>query len=105
MAFKRKYKGSVATSATTGEGLDKLADQIRKELNKGIKLVELRFPITDGSINAFIRKNCEVLEEDYTEEESIITTQVDNKLFGELRENSDIQIKELDKSVTTSSLE
>ena len=95
MAFKRKYKGSVTTSAHEHIGIDQLCDQIKKELNKGIKLVEVRFPISDGSINAFIRKNCSILQEDYTDDEAIVVIEADEKLFSELQTNSNIDAKEL----------
>ncbi len=94
MAFKRKYKGSVATSAHEKLGLDKLNEQIRKELNRGIKLIEVRFPISDGSINAFIRKNCTILEENYTDKESIVVIEANEKLYGELKINDQVKIKE-----------
>ena len=98
MAFKRKYKGSVATSAHEHIGIDKLCDQIKKELNKGLKLVEVRFPIADGAINAFIRKNCNILQEEYTDNEAVVVIEADEKLYGELDVNESISIKEVDSA-------
>ena len=99
MAFKRKYKGSVATSAHENIGMDKLCENIRKELNRGIKLVEVRFPIADGSINAFIRKSCNILQEDYTDDEAIVIIEADEKMYGELDVNEKISVKEVDPAV------
>lgn len=95
MAFKHRFKGSVATSAHSGQGLDTLRDHIRAEIDKGITLLEVRYPMINGAVDAFLRSRATIIQEDYTEEDIVLIIQADPRLSGEVKEHPDLTCREV----------
>ena len=92
LAFHRRYRGSVTVSAVTGDGLDDLRAAILREANAHIKTVAVKFPISDGSIDAFLRRSTTVLDEDYGAEFVRLRIEADDKLLGQLRDHPNCEI-------------
>lgn len=73
---------SVAVSATTGEGLDELRNELADLLKKAKNQVRLRIPIAEGRLLAILRKNATILEEEYEYDVAIITAKIPARLHG-----------------------
>ncbi|MFC1467473.1 GTPase HflX, partial [Verrucomicrobiota bacterium] len=73
---------SVAVSATTGEGLEDLRDELADLLKKSKSEMRLRVPISEGRLLAVLRKNATILEEEYEYDAAIITAKVPDRLRG-----------------------
>lgn len=73
---------SAAVSATTGEGLDNLRDELADLLKKSKSEMRLRIPISEGRLLAVLRKNATILEEEYEYDAAIITAKVPDRLRG-----------------------
>ncbi|NRA36998.1 MAG: GTPase HflX [Planctomycetes bacterium] len=95
MAFKHRFKGSVGTSAHSREGLDILCDRIRDEIDKGISLLEVRYAMVNGAVDAFLRSRATIVKEDYTEDEIVLVIQADPRLSGEVHEHPELTVREV----------
>ena len=92
LAFRRRYKGSIAVSAHTGEGLDDLREAIRAHLAAQSRRIEVSIPIADGATAAFLRRRASIQDERYDATNAIFTIEADPELLANLEENEDISI-------------
>jgi GTPase len=90
LAYRRRYKESVAISALTGAGLDQLKDLIRTHIDRRSRKVNVRFPVTDGALDAFVRSRAQVLEEKYDDDDAVLTIVADERLMAELAANPNL---------------
>ncbi len=67
---------SVAISATTGDGLDDLKNELADLLKKSKDEMSLRIPISEGRLIAILRKNTTILEEEYEYDVALVTAKV-----------------------------
>jgi len=58
----------VDISAITGQGIDKLIEEVKKSIFKEEQVVELLIPYTDGSIASTLQNDRTILEMDHREE-------------------------------------
>jgi GTP-binding protein HflX len=87
LAFKRRYKGSVLTSAVTGEGLDQLREEILGFIARSRHRYRVRFPAADGALGAFLHRKAIVVDEAWDGEDCIVTIDADEHLVAELEAN------------------
>ncbi len=92
LAYRRRYKESVAISALTGQGLDQLKEIIRAHIDRRSRTVTVRFPVTDGALDAFVRSRAQVREERYEEDEAVLTIVADERLMAELTANPNLVV-------------
>jgi GTP-binding protein HflX len=90
-AFQRRYRGSVAVSAKTGNGLDELRAAILREAQAQIQELTVRVPIADGGAAAFLRRRTRIHDEQYDENYAIFTIEADAELLNELNEHPVIE--------------
>ena len=91
-AVRRRYKDSVAVSALTGEGLDQLRENIAKAVQRTVKKVRVRYPATDGALDALIRSRAAIHAEDFDDDQVVLTIEGDERLLGELAANPTVKI-------------
>ena len=77
---------SVRVSALTGSGMDALKDLIREIAAKKRRYLERLFPYSEAGLIQLIRKQGELLSEEYTEEGILIKANVPADLYGRFRD-------------------
>ncbi|MFW5860043.1 MAG: GTPase HflX [Planctomycetota bacterium] len=92
LAFKRRYPGSVAVSAHSGEGLEQLKQAIVTAAERGVHRVTVRYSVIDGRADAFVRRSCAILDEHYEGEEAVLSVEADARLVGEMEANPALTI-------------
>jgi GTPase len=97
LAYRRRYKESVAISALNGTGLDQLKDIIRAHIDRRSRTVTVRFPVTDGALDAFVRSRAQVQEERYEDDDAVLTIVADERLMAELSANPNLVLDVSDK--------
>jgi GTP-binding protein HflX len=95
LAFKNRYKPSVAVSAHTGEGLEELKQSILASMKENLHYLQVRFPVSDGATAAFLRGRANVIAEHYTDEQTTMVIEADERLQGELDDNPDCELTEV----------
>lgn len=89
LAFRRRYsargQAAVCVSARTGEGLDELRAAIEGRIAGGLRKVEVRFPVADGALNAFIRSRVPVIAERYRGTRAALTIEAEPELIEQLK--------------------
>ena len=93
LAYRRRYKESVAISALNGTGLDQLKELIRAHIDRRSRTINVRFPVTDGALDAFVRSRAQVLEEKYDEDDAVLTIIADERLMAELAANPNLVVE------------
>lgn len=66
--FRRRDIVSVNVSALTGEGIDKLLEEIKNIIFEGEKEIEVLIPYSDGSVLSLINDNSKVISNEYLPE-------------------------------------
>ena len=92
LAYRRRYKESLAISALTGEGLDQLKELIKAHIAKRAKPVVVRFPVTDGALDAFVRSRVQIREERYDGDDALLTIDADDRLLAELKAHPNLSV-------------
>jgi len=92
LAYRRRYEESVAISALNGTGIDELKELIRSHIDRRAQKVTVRFAVTNGALDAFVRSRAQVLEEHYDEDDAILTIIADARLFQELTANPQLVV-------------
>ncbi len=82
--LRNEYPVSVAVSAITGTGLDKLAEMIQDELSPRRVRLELSMAYDDPNI-AFVRRKAKIISEDYADDEVRIVAEMDQSVAGQLK--------------------
>jgi GTP-binding protein HflX len=93
LAYRRRYKQSIAISALTGEGLDQLKDLIKANISSRSRQVQVRFPLTNGALDAFVRSRAQVTGEAYEDDVAVLTISADERLLAELQANPDLVVR------------
>jgi GTP-binding protein HflX len=93
LAYRRRYKESVTISALNGTGIDQLKEHIRAHIDRRSQSVTIRFPVTDGALDAFVRRRAQIQEERYEEDDAILTIIADERLLQELTANPHLVIE------------
>lgn len=94
LAYRRRYKESVAISALNGTGLDQLKEMIRAHIDRRSRTVTVRFPVTDGALDAFVRSRAQVREERYDNDDAVLTIVADERLMAELTANPNLVVED-----------
>jgi GTP-binding protein HflX len=97
LAYRRRYKESVAISALNGTGLDQLKEIIRAHIDRRSRTVTVRFPVTDGALDAFVRSRAQVQEERYDDDDAVLTIFADERLMAELAANPKVVLEVVTK--------
>ena len=95
LAFKNRYQGSVAVSAKSGEGIECLNEAILNSLKEAMHYLEVRFPIADGALASFLRSRAVIVSEDYSDTDTTMIVEADDRLQGELSTNEACTIREV----------
>lgn len=91
-AVRRRHKRSVAVSALNGEGLDQLRTSINEVIQKTVRKVKIRYPATDGALDAHIRARASIHSEDFDGDQVVLTIAGDDRLIGELTAHPGVTI-------------
>ncbi len=83
-AVRRRHKHSVAVSALNGEGLDQLRATIAEVIQNKVKKIKIRYPVTDGALDAHIRARAAIHAEDFDGDNVVMTISGDERLISEL---------------------
>lgn len=94
LAFRRRYKGSIAISAHTEEGLDDLREAIRGHLAARSRRIEVAIPIADGATAAFLRRQTAILDERYDATHAVFTIEADQDLLANLSDNPAVTVSD-----------
>ncbi len=78
------FPEAVRISAVTGEGLETLLSQIRKKLREATKQITVTLPYNQAQGEAWIHRNCHVLEESYTDTGYTLIVEADDAMLGHL---------------------
>lgn len=81
-----RLPGAVRISALTGEGIDKLLAAIEENLPEKTFPVELLLPFSKTGLAAKLREEGAVLQEEYVPEGLRLSAQVDQRLYGLVKE-------------------
>jgi GTP-binding protein HflX len=92
-SYRRRYKGSVAVSARTGQGLDDLRRGILGFIGNRISRVRVCFPLSDGATTAFLHRRAVVLAVGCSSDEQQVDIEADERLLGELRGNDRLRLE------------
>ena len=90
-AVRRRHKGAVAVSARTGEGLDSLREAIAARVESVGAAAEVRYPVTDGATDAWIRARMSVKSERLDDETMVLSVVADAALLGELEGRAQVR--------------
>ncbi len=52
----------------------------------------VRFPVTNGALDAFVRSRAQVTDESYDEDDAVLTISADERLLAELKANPDLLV-------------
>jgi GTP-binding protein HflX len=80
----RIHPGSLAVSAKTGRGLDRLALLIEKTLTSDMEEVVLAIPHSDYSLIPLIHREGVIVEEKTEDERSIVRCRIPRRLEGKI---------------------
>ncbi|HHU78099.1 MAG: GTPase HflX [Caldicoprobacterales bacterium] len=78
-------KPQACVSALYGEGLDILLDLIRENLPRKTRLVKLVIPYEQGSVRSMLHEEGKILNEEFAAEGVHIEAEVDEALYGKVR--------------------
>ncbi len=92
LAYRRRCRNSLMVSALTGLGLDELKAGIRSHIASLMRQVQVRFPATNGALNAFLRSRATITDERYEDDQALLTFDADERLLSELRTHPDLVI-------------
>ena len=81
---QRRFPGSVAVSAKTGDGIDGLLLRIGQEASGSDETMNLLVPFGAGSVTNVIHEQCQVIRESYTPEGLSVTARVPKRLVEPL---------------------
>jgi GTP-binding protein HflX len=92
LAYRRRYKQAISVSALTGEGMDQLKELIKAHIDSRSRKITVRFPVTNGALDAFVRSRAQVTEESYDNDDAVLTIAADERLLQELRANPQLVV-------------
>ncbi len=95
LAFKHHYKGSVAISTKTEDGLDLLRERILEHVRDKSSLLQVRYSISNGAVDAFLRRRATIIQETFTNEYAELVIEADEHLNAELHDNEALTITEV----------
>ena len=82
----RAFPGAVATSAKTGEGLDRLARIVTERLVGPEKVITVRASPEDGRLLAWIDRHAEVMERSLADGELVQRIRIPERLVAEIQQ-------------------
>ncbi len=81
-----KHESAVAISALTGEGFDRLANMVAKQLGEGFMNLRVSGPVSNGRIGPFLSQHAQIMRQEYTDTEVIFECRLPRSLTYRLRE-------------------
>lgn len=93
--LRRRYAHSVTVSAVTGQGLTELGQLVAKILAGGVVELELRTPVGNGKLFAFLAEHAEVHSTTYHDEEAVIHCRLPRPLLWRVTQQPEITVREL----------
>ena len=81
---------SVAFSAKTGQGQEKLLEILQNIMQEGLSELKILVPYANGEVSAFIHENCEILESRHIDEGSFFKILADNGTRERLKEYAEV---------------
>ncbi len=91
-SLRRRYPHAVFISASTGDGLPRLASAVGNALSKDFLDLEIHFSASNGKTLAFLAQYGEVLSRTYVEDRTVVHCRLPQKYLGPLRGQEDVQI-------------
>lgn len=93
--YKKRYREALTISALLGQGIDELKALILAHIDRRATKITVRFPVTDGALDAFVRSRTKVIEELYDNDDALLTIQADKHLIAELKAHPNTRISTL----------
>ena len=85
LVFQERFPGSVAISAATGRGLDRLVERVRGFARGGEQELTLRVHIADGKALHFLENRTKVLDREYENEHVNLTVRIGQRVLDQLK--------------------
>ena len=101
LAFKRRYHNAVLVSAHQRSGLEELRQAIRAAAEQGLQTLRVRYPVIDGKTDAFLRRQCTIIDECYEGDDAVITLRADAQLAAQLSDHPVLRVEPVSPSTGT----
>ena len=98
LAFRRRYKHAVCISAKTGEGLDELRTAIAGFVAAKRSRYRLRYPVTNGALDAQVRRVVRIIEERYRGTVAELVVEVEPAAIEALSGHEDLRVEPVEVS-------
>ena len=79
-----QWPGAHFISAKTGEGIEELLEEIKRQIRGVQKKLRVTIPYAQGSLTSMLHSQGCVLAEDYTDTGVVIDAMADDELYGKL---------------------
>ncbi len=77
-------RAAVSVSAKTGDGVQSLLDEIEKLINSLRQKTKICLPYSEGSLLDLIHRRCEIVNEEHTEEGTLIELYANDEIAGKI---------------------
>jgi GTP-binding protein HflX len=85
LLFEKEVPDSLAISAQTGRGLDKLVERVREALRGGVNEISLSIPMSDGKAIGFLETRATVLDRQYEGANAIYKVRIGKRHLDQLK--------------------
>ncbi|MBQ7886302.1 MAG: GTPase HflX [Clostridia bacterium] len=79
-----QWPGAHFISAKTGEGIEELLEEIKRQIRGVQRRLRVAIPYAQGAIGSMLHSNGSVLSEEYTDTGMVIEAMADDELYGKL---------------------
>jgi len=94
--LRAMYRDAIRMSALTGEGLDRLREEIRRFMETRRVTVRIRSAHSLGKVLAGVRQVGELLKSEYDDKGGVFVARIEPRHMGRLASlGSDVQLEEI----------
>ena len=81
---KPQWPGAHFISAKTGDGIEELLEEIKRQIRGVQRRLRVMIPYAQGALGSMLHSNGSVLSEEYTDTGMVIEAMADDELYGKL---------------------
>lgn len=81
---KPQWPGAHFISAKTGDGIEELLEEIKRQIHGVQRRLRVMIPYAQGALGSMLHSNGSVLSEEYTDTGTVIEAMADDELYGKL---------------------
>ena len=81
---KPQWPGAHFISAKTGDGIEELLEEIKRQIRGVQRRLRVMIPYAQGALGSMLHSNGSVLSEEYTDTGTVIEAMADDELYGKL---------------------